>query len=198
MRHLNADWIIGYAEGRLDPQKKESVEHHLESCSFCTNEAFEWLSILDALKGSNLQSAPLHAIRACEAVFRITKPVSRLREIFARVIFDSALVPAAAGVRGATDSQQICLRSDEFDVHLRVGGTPRVIVGQMLQRSEGDFVAGARVGILHDGEEIQFTITDSLGEFRIDNAPSGALRFQADLPTDYRLLGDFNVKETRG
>ena len=195
MRHPNTDSLIGYAEGWLNPIGRQSIEQHLAYCPLCASEASVWVSLLNDLKRSCLQSAPIHSIRACEAIFQITKPVSKFRQILAAVVFDSTLVPATAGVRGTSTSQQILLRSDEFDVHLRVGGTPRVILGQILHRNAGDFVSGARVGILRNNNRIALTVTDAVGEFRIASAPGGTLRFQAEIPTDQTILADFTIKE---
>ncbi len=195
MRHPNTDSLIDFAEGWLSTNSKESIAQHLGTCTVCAKEASEWFSLLSALKHSCLQSAPLHTIRICESIYHISKPVSKLRQILATVVFDSTIVPATAGVRGVSSSQQILLRSDEYDVHLRVGGAPRIILGQILPRQAGDFVSGARVGVIRNEQQLAVTVTDEVGEFRIGTAPAGHLRFQADIPANQRILADFTIKE---
>src|SRR6185503_20597127 len=116
MRHFDTDWLIGYSQGWLSPNVRNRVEQHLRICAFCAGETSQWISIAQALKAGHLQSAPPHAIRACEAIFPVAKPVSALRRIIAAVAFDSSLVPATAGVRGASGCQQLLLRSEEYDV----------------------------------------------------------------------------------
>ena len=147
------------------------------------------------MKASHLQSAPAQSIRNCLAIYQIPKPISKLREVLAMVVFDSAINSAIAGVRGAHHSQQLLLPSETVDVHLRVGGTPRMILGQILERPHGDFVVGARVALIQMGEQLEVTITDGLGEFRLARAPAGHLRFQAELGTTHCLIGEFTIEE---
>jgi hypothetical protein len=194
MQHLNSETLIGFAEGRLTPEDKLPVEQHISSCPLCFAEASEWFLLLDSMKESTLESAPEHAIRNCFAIYNIPKPVSVLRQLYAAVVFDSANVAAVAGVRGATDSQQILFRTGDVDLDLRIGGNPRVILGQILQRRAGHFLAGVPVGLCQADGQIESTISDTLGEFRFGIAPAGKLRLHADLPA-YRLIGDFTIKE---
>jgi len=194
MRHLSIEALIGCAEGRLTPEDKLTVEQHISSCALCFAEASEWFLLLDLMKVSTLESAPEHAIRNCFAIYDIPKPVSKLRQLYAAVVFDRADVPAVAGVRGVTDCQQILFRTGDVDVDLRIGGKPRVILGQILRRGAGHFLARVPVGLCQADRQIESTISDMLGEFRFGIAPAGKLRLHADLP-EYRLIGDFTIKE---
>ena len=101
---------------------------------------------------------------------------------------------AFAGVRGVTDCHQILFRTGDVDVDLRIGGKPRVILGQILRRGAGHFLARVPVGLCQADRQIESTISDMLGEFRFGIAPVGKLRLHADLP-EYRLIGDFTIKE---
>jgi hypothetical protein len=194
MRHLTTESLIELAEGRLSPQSKRFAEQHIETCAMCFAEASEWVSLLADMQSTALESAPDWVLRNCFALYQISKPVSKLKQLFATVLFDSTMASAAVGVRGVADSQQIVFRGADVDVHLRIGGNPRVILGQMLRREANHFLDGIPVTLLHDGQQIEATITDTLGEFRFGTAPSGAARLQVDLP-EYRLLGDFRIKE---
>lgn len=119
-----------------------------------------------------------------DAMEHLSKPVSELRQLFATVLFNNK-----------ADSHHIVFRAEDVDIHLKIGaGKPRVIVGQMLQRRENRFLIGVPIGLSQGGEPIEGAITDSLGEFRFENVPSGALRIHADLPVS-RLFGDFTVNE---
>jgi len=194
MRHLSIEALIECAEGRLTPEDKQTVEQHISSCALCFAEASEWFLLLDLMKVSTLESAPEHAIRNCFAIYDIPKPVSKLRQLYAALVFDGANVPAVAGVRGVTDCHQILFRTGDVDVDLRIGGKPRVILGQILRRGAGHFLAGVPVGLRQADRQIESTISDALGEFRFGIAPAGKLRLHADLP-EYRLIGDFTIKE---
>ena len=193
MRHLTTESLIGLAEGRLSPQSKQQAEQHIRTCASCFAEASEWLSILDSMKLSVLENPPEYAVRNCHAIYRISKPVSKIKQLFATALFDSTMASAAVGVRGVADCQQIVFRAAEVDVHLRIGGSPRIVLGQMLRREANHFMVGVPVTLLQADQQIEATITDELGEFRFGSAPSGNVRLQAELPS-YRLICDFAIK----
>jgi len=192
MRHLSLESLIGFAEERLSPPNKLWVEEHIANCAICFAEASEWRSILNLMKLPPLESAPEYAIRNCLAMYQISETVPKDR-VFATVLFDSALA-AAVGIRGGGECRQIVFRTGDVDIHLRIGGNPRVILGQVLQRQTTHFLAGVPVRVLQADQQVEATITDCLGEFRFRIAPIGGLRLQADLPS-YRFIGDFTIEE---
>src|SRR5262245_35204509 len=130
MRHLSFESLIEFAEGGLSPESRRRAEDHIENCADCFAEASEWLALLDLMKVSVLENAPDWAVRNCHAMYGISKPVSRCERL-ATVIFDSAMASATVGIRGVGDCQQVVLRGSDIDVHLRIGGKPRVILGQL-------------------------------------------------------------------
>jgi hypothetical protein len=195
MRHPDADLMIGYAEGRLTSEFNELLEQHIDSCPECQDEFSHWVSLLQGLKPNHLRSAPAEAIHVSEAIHR-SRTTAALKESRARLMFHRSVGAELAGTRGATSSQQILLATDEFDVHLRVTGLPRSIVGQILAKNGRDtFVSGADVGVSREQQLLGSAITDACGEFRIGCMPTGRLRFHADV-AQRRILGDFTIKET--
>src|SRR5262249_10551365 len=111
MRHLTTETLIGLAEGRLSPQSKRSAEQHIETCALCFAEASEWYSVFDSMNLSVLENPPDYATRNCFSLYQIAKPVSKIQQFFATVLFDSAMATATVGVRGVADCQQIVLRA---------------------------------------------------------------------------------------
>ena len=195
MRHPDADLLIGYAEGRLSSEFNELLQQHIEACAECQDEFSHWVSLLQGLKRTHLHSAPAEAIHVSEAIYRAAKP-GALKESHATLVFNRSVATAVGGVRGTTSAQQILLATDEFDVHLRIAGVARTIIGQILAKNDGDsFVSGAHVGVSREQELLGCAITDRYGEFRIACTPAGKLRFHADVAAR-RILGDFTVKET--
>jgi hypothetical protein len=193
MRHLSTENLIELVEGRTSPQNNSHVEH-LETCGSCAAEAGEWLSLLDLMTVSVLESAPPHALRNCFAIYQVSKPVSRLRQLFATVLFDSTLAPAPVGIRGVSQSQQLVFRAADLDVHVRISGNPRVILGQIMRRQPVDFVVGAPVALSQGDQQIEATITDTLGEFRFEIVPVGKLQVHVQLPS-YCVINDLTIKE---
>ena len=192
MRHLTTESLIALAEGRLSMQSKQDVEDHIQSCAICFAEASEWFSLLDCLKLPALENAPGPVVQKCLEIYGISKPVSKLQQVFATVLFDSR-VAATAGVRGVADCQQIVFRAADVDVHFRIGGKPRVILGQMLQRQASHYLVGVPVYLSEGDQQIEATLTDALGEFRFGTVPAGNLRFCADL-SSCSLIGDLTIQ----
>jgi len=193
MQHPTIECLIGFAEGRLSPATRLHVEQHLASCSSCSAGASEWFFLFDLLRVTNLESAPKEAIRSSLAVYDISKPVSNFRELFATGYFDGKIA-APIGIQGVTDCQEVLFRTGDVDVQLRIGGNPRVIVGQIIRRKATYFLAGVPVGLSQNDREIQTAITDIRGEFRFATVAAGTFRLHADLPS-YRLVGDFTINE---
>ena len=198
MAHPKTHELIQYAERRVSERDRLSLQQQIETCATCALEIRKWEQILDALKGSDLQSAPAGVVGECVAIYQIPKPAPSRIEMFARLIFDSIAEPLTAGVRGSSESRQIVLRCENIDAHVRISNNPPVILGQLLQRTGRSFISGARIGLIYRGMQIETTITDRLGEFRFGIAPHGHLRLQAELPGERRFIADFTVSEKEG
>src|SRR5262249_54492844 len=100
------------------------------------------------------------------------------------------------GIRGESDSQHIVMETDDVEVYLRIASGSRTILGQLL-RTNGDFLAGARTELLGNGQLVDMTVTDSLGEFRFKTAPEGDLRLQAEISSDCRLIAALDFSKPR-
>jgi hypothetical protein len=194
MRHLSTNDLISYAERRISLESKQEIEDHIKTCLRCAVEADRWIELIGLLAAKDLTSAPRAAIRQCVAIYQMPERSSLLKEILARLVFDSAGEPALVGVRGPGDSQHVLLQSDDVEIYLRISCAPRNILGQLL-RTDGEFVTGARMELFHCGEPIDMTVTDRLGEFRFNTVPEGDLRLQADVASDYRLIADFAIRQ---
>ena len=195
MSHLNNENLVAYVEGRLASRELQFAKAHLDTCTDCASELRTWANLFETLHGSQLQDPPADAIRNCGAIYQIPKPASKLRQVIARLVFDSFREPLAVGVRGESAAQQLLIQAEDLDLHLRVSHKPRAIVGQLLQRSDSRFVSGARLSIVKQGVPIETTITDGLGEFRFRQAPDGNMQLNADSPSNVRFVGEFTIGE---
>jgi len=184
--HLTSEAILDVIEGRT-----KSV--HPDECPECRQRLDEWRIFHLRLQVGSLQDAPPALLNAA---YEVMVPRSKFREILASMIFDSFSQPAFAGARGAGTARQVVLRAAEFDVHVRIFGTPesRHITGQVLTRQERGFVDAASVHLLHDGKRIQSTTLDPLGEFEFEDAPEGLLSLEIALP-DMTVVGALGNEE---
>jgi len=104
-----------------------------------------------------------------------------------------------AGGRGfMATARQLVMRAEEFDIHVKIWGERehRQMLGQLLPRSGQDFVHAARFHLLRNGERIETTVVDEVGEFHFNDVPEGDLSLQIDLP-NLTVIGALNVKGSR-
>jgi hypothetical protein len=194
MLHLEDETLIGYAEGILREDVAQMVRQHVEACSFCRLALQDWQDLIALLKASPLEDAPEYAIRNCIALYNIPAQPSVIRETLARIVFNSLDTPLTAGLRGSAEGQQILFSTDNIDIHLQIFREKPLMLGQLMERSNHEFIAGARVGILQEGELIDSTVSNSLGEFRFTELPRGHVQLYADLPSKLRVIARFTME----
>ena len=189
--HMTAETAINLVEGRLKQGKRADWNAHALKCALCANDLVHWQNLIGVLKRSHLKRASQRDLENAIHVFRgavrgVAKQMrGRLRQAFAIVAFDSFRQPAFAGSRGsAGQARQVVLTAENFDIHVKIWGEQgqRQLLGQLLPRSGRDFVHQARFHLLHNGERLDSTVINEVGEFRFANVPAGDLGLQIDLP----------------
>lgn len=185
--HLSSDAALDLIEGRADETETEFWQDHFENCINCRELFAEWNLLHKHMKRANLVSAPEAAIRHAERITAVRETESRpkIRQLLASLVFDSLTQPAFAGARGSTsDSRQMLLRADEFDIHIKIWGGPqsRRIAGQLMARNDNTFLQEYLLHLLSDGEGVETTLANRFGEFEFFEVPEGSLSLQLELP----------------
>lgn len=134
----------------------------------------------------------------------LEEPLGRAKRcIVASISFDGLLEPARADARGATVlacaetvARQLVLRTEEFDIQLRIWGEPghRQMLGQVLSRNEERFLQ-VPLHLLRSSETLETVVVDKMGEFRFADVPDDDLTLQVDLP-DLTIIGLVKVKRS--
>jgi len=197
--HLNTEVALDLIEGRLEPEQESFWKRHMEICGTCAMDILRWKEIRVDLKRSHLASAPEQDVEKTLAIFPAPEPRSTIRSVLASIIFDSLLQPALAGARGSVSpARQLVLHVADFDIHIKLWGTKahRQMIGQLLPRETGEFVGSIRCHLIRNGEKIESTVTDQLGEFRFSDVPEGDLSLQLDLP-NVTIIGALNIAEEK-
>ena len=185
--HLNTDVALDFVEGRLDHGQQTFWKDHLHGCQDCAQNVRYWQKLQTGLQRTHLKSASEADLQRAVHVFepRPEEVRSTLRSIMAAIVFDSFLQPAMAGVRGDASmaARQLVMRADEFDIHIKIWGDVdgRQMLGQLLPRNDQTFRT-ARFHLLRNGEKVESTVTDDMGEFHFVDVPEGNLSLQIDLP----------------
>jgi len=197
--HLSPEIAFDLLEGRLLHDQQEFWIQHLENCPDCAKHVNGWKTLGIRLQRSQLKSAPNEDLEKAMNIFPPNpdqKP-SSIRSILASIVFDSFSEPAFAGVRGgAAAARQLVMHAEEFDIHVKLWGDSdrRQMLGQLLPRNGQDFVNSARFHLLRNGERIETTPVDDMGEFHFSDVPEGDLSLQIDLP-NLTVIGALNLKE---
>ena len=151
------------------------------------------------MERSHLESAPDQELQKAMHIYR-RKPdggSSRVRSVLASLVFDSFMQPASAGARGTTAAaRQLVMRAEEFDIHVKIWGEDdhRQMLGQLLSRTGQDFIQTARFHLLRNGERVESTTADEVGEFHFTEVPDGNLSLEIDLP-NLTVIGALDIKE---
>jgi hypothetical protein len=200
--HLSSEIALDFIDGRLNAEQSGFWQKHLEICHDCTQEVGRWRQLGTDLERSHLESAPDQELQKTMQIFP-KKPDgggSRVRSVLASLVFDSFMQPALAGARGTTAAaRQLVMRAEEFDIHVKIWGEDdhrqmRQMLGQLLPRGGEDFVHSARFHLLRNGERIESTVVDEMGEFHFSDVPDGNLSLQIDLP-NLTVIGALNLRE---
>ena len=198
--HLSSEIALDLLEGRLLRDQEEFWKQHLAGCRECAEHVDGWKTMAVDLRRSHLGSARDEDVTRALSIFpkSLEKGSSRVRSILASIIFDSFTEPAFAGVRsGAAPARQLVMHAEEFDIHVKIWGDTdrRQMLGQLLPRSGQNFVNMARFHLLRNGERIETTAVDDMGEFHFSDVPDGDLSLQIDLP-NLTVIGALTVKES--
>ena len=200
--HLSPLTALDFLAGRLSEQEQDFWTSHLATCNNCTQELDRWRQIQTDLKRSHLKNAPDPDLEKVLDIFPRprTEAGSVVRTILAAVIFDSAIELQVAGARGVTSgARQVVLRAEEFDIHVKIWGEQdrRQMLGQLLPRSGENFVQAARFHLLRNGERLETTVVDEIGEFHFTDVPDGDLSLQIDLP-NLTVIGALKSGDPQG
>jgi hypothetical protein len=184
--HMSTETALDLADGLLEPAQAEFWETHILTCTTCMQDMADWRNLGINLKRSHLENAPSKDLERAFDIFGPARTAgSKLRQVLAGIIFDSFQQPAFAGARGgATAARQLVLRAEEFDIHVKIWGEQhhRQLLGQLLSRSGDSFEGAAHFHLLRNGERLESTSMDDMGEFHFTDIPEGDLSLQIDLP----------------
>ena len=124
--HIPFHRLVDYAESRLLPNEKISLEIHLEACSRCHGHALELRHLIELMRADTGQNAPVAVIQRANQIFRLRAiaPVAasgRQPRILAVLQFDSLGMAPSFGMRsGKPGSRQILYQAGENEIDLRI------------------------------------------------------------------------------
>lgn len=179
------------------------VASHMEGrCPRCAERIVEYRAILASLRTPPLEMAPAELIRtALEQLSRAaphggpsasrtdspptlsSRLAAAIREVAMRLVLDTRLTPAVAGVRGPGPvARRLIFESPQASLHLEVRDTAagkRDLIGQIVPRS--DAIDPARMGVrVLRGKRSTRAVVETTGEFRLQGVAGGAIELRVE------------------
>jgi hypothetical protein len=189
MKHYTAEQWSDFARGIVAGKNKVAMQHHLDGCKQCSEEASLWVRVASVAKREEAPEPPAHLVRTAKALMGMESLHAPAQPAVAKLLFDSMLAPAAAGVRSAagTGPRQLLFGVGDHRIDLRM--EPKIdadkvaIIGQVLDSAHPDQVFSKIPVSLHLGKKmLACAETNGIGEFELECDLLGRLELRATLP----------------
>lgn len=188
--HFSDEQWADYVRNLTAPGAVVEIQQHLASgCKECDAAAHFWSAFYEvSLRAFSFQP-PAEVIREVEASFagRKFSTLRRKSAMLARVIFDSMLQPAPAGVRGSRVSpRRIVSRVGRWVIDLQLehtSGKKLIVTGQVVNRPWLARAAPALdISLMREQIVLGRSATNQFGEFQVSGESGGGLRLYIDAP----------------
>jgi hypothetical protein len=176
MKHFDDAAWSDFVKDVLQSPQREVMQAPLDTgCKRCRAVLDRWRQVVQLANQERFFMPPEDSVRVAKSQFTA---LATLGNFQVRLVFDSLLQPANAGVRGAPSARQLPFETDEFSIDLRLDPQPAGVslIGQILDR------AGAKQPVpelpihLQQGRlQLNSTNTNSSGEFHFDFEPASGL-----------------------
>lgn len=183
--------LIDYVDGRLGVDGASLVASHLGAgCPKC-GEARRWyVRVRDVAATDDLIDPPAWVLQRALRLFnagRAPTAAGKLRQLIARLVFDSLSQPTIEGVR-LTQSpvRQLLYRADAYSIDLQIANLEESVAamhGQVLREGETRFdsVNGLRIELAGEGRVLHSTLTNEMGEFEFAKVRQGDYELRIDM-----------------
>jgi anti-sigma factor RsiW len=182
MAHFAEEVWADYVRGLAANDAAQKVSAHLaDNCVDCKKASAAWERVRTiALREAQYQ-APQDLVRLAKLQFIVDAP--QPEDSWAGLVFDTAMQPAAAGIRGGLiHARQVIYEAESLTVDLRferkLSGNAISVAGQVLDRQEPlSWVSEAVVVLWTDkGRMISKSGVNEYGEFQLEFEPQNQLR----------------------
>jgi hypothetical protein len=191
MAHHSMEKWIDFARGVLGEQESAAMQTHLETgCKQCSEAVNLWRHVYEIARQDQAFEPPESAVRTIKGSFAIHGPRRQQSRAAAvvKLLFDSALAPAQAGIRSsASTSRQLLfgLGSYRLDLHMEPqSDSDRVsVTGQILHAA--DLIEGTGtlpVALVKGRKVVAETLTSRFGEFSLECERQGQFHLRIKLP----------------
>lgn len=154
----------------MAPGMKMTMQQHIdEGCKKCADALSTWQMVHAIAQAESALAPPSDVVRVVKSQFAVASP-EKSRGF--RLLFDSALEPVPAGMRGSVAARQFLYETDEYYIDLRVEPhretQQAALVGQVLNRTGKRAAQGLAVLLQQGKRQIAETSTNQFGEFQFE------------------------------
>jgi hypothetical protein len=185
MKHFQtaewADFVRGVATAEISASMQAHLNAGCQSCQATLN----WCKTLAVIaQREAAYEPPEAAIRIAQAWFALSRPD---KGMLARVVFDTSLQPALAGVRSAhAGPRQVVYEAGDVVVDIKLEPIDELgnlhIIGQLIQRDDPYAFGHVPVVLREADKQVAKTFTNRFGEFQFESGPHLDLALGIALP----------------
>ena len=188
MRHVTAEEIANYIDGRSSQEERTTLDVHLTHCKDCGELKQELQSLVSHLQEDSAFEPPAELLQWGIQLFQpiMHAESNSIPRFIASLIFDTFDQPMFAGVRRVgTPPRQLLFRAGEVDVDVKIESMEAndriTLVGQVLSGGS-KFFDNTPVKLESHGIVRYRTKTNVVGEFTFDEVPKDTYHLSVDLP----------------
>jgi hypothetical protein len=188
-QHFSDEQWSDYVRNLTAPGIVVEIQRHLDSgCKECEAAARFWSTFYEVSPHAFEFQPPAEVIRAVEASFASRNfTLRRKSSVVARVIFDSMLQPAPAGVRSSRHSpRRIVSRVGRWVIDLQLeqtSGKKLIVTGQVINRPWLARAAPALdISLMREQVVLGRSATNQFGEFQVSGESGSDLHLYIDAP----------------
>jgi hypothetical protein len=193
MKHLSEEQAVNFVNRVMSAQKQAESQKHLESgCKRCSEAVAIWQRVQEASSVEAEYQPPVGVVRIAKAAFAaagLEKASSGVK-----LLFDSILQPAMAGVRSSgSDTRQLLYGVGPYLIDLyisaRPGGKSVSVTGQLMNSKFPERILNAvPIAVGNGTGTVVLAVTNEFGEFRGDLEYSGDLELRLPSPEGSEIV----------
>jgi hypothetical protein len=177
MKHFGISQWVDFARGTVAAAEEQTMKAHLaDGCGDCRELAEFSASVTSLCQSTSLYAAPEQVVRNAKAIFPAAAPAqpARALRIAAKLVYDSFLVPAPAGLRATWQvGWQALYRAGDCSLDLRIepelSSARAAVIGQINNHTTPqEKMANVPISLKSGRTVVAETRSNGFGEFQIE------------------------------
>jgi anti-sigma factor RsiW len=196
MKHFTIWQLTDLARGLVEVgPARSAMETHLPGCPRCERIVNVLRRVIATAHAEAGYEPPERAIRHAQAIYSLYGPEKiSFPRLIARLVYDSGRAPLPAGMRSQNrlsrhalyEAGNYCL---DVQLEQQPGSGLVSLTGQLADRNKPPTsTADLPVRLMERKSLVTSTLSNRLGEFRLEYAPARNLRLQLPLPSARKRL----------